>query len=384
MACATCGSALCRSCDIALHKPQKKRGHPREPMGAYALAVSGYVLETGNKRARGGAGAASLEAAKSALAPDATRFFTAAGWFTLVLARGHALGALEVRMEAHPTLSGAGAGAAAPTCRFCEGPVPPSQPSVAGLPAGLVCASPECADYAAGACEKTLPCGHACGGARGEAPCLPCFFGCDGVEMPAPSEMCLGCGEATLAQEGCFRPACGHVVHAACAKRRVADAWDSPWVDFSFLNCTNVMCKKPLVAEDAAGGSVLCGALPPLLKLQEELHRKVSLRVRAEGREKDPEILDPASQFHGNPIAWGVHRFAYYKCFNCAKLYYGGLRRCGVGAGVRPKPEELICPSCVPGAGEATCGKHGDEFIAWCVCFIPDPHSPPRPVQTFV
>ena len=46
-------------------------------------------------RLRGDANDGESAAAKSALAPDATRFLTAAGWFTLVLARGHALGALS-------------------------------------------------------------------------------------------------------------------------------------------------------------------------------------------------------------------------------------------------------------------------------------------------
>ena len=27
-------------------------------------------------------------------------------------------------------------------------------------------------------CEKTLPCGHQCGGVKGEEECLPCLHGC--------------------------------------------------------------------------------------------------------------------------------------------------------------------------------------------------------------
>ena len=148
---------------------------------------------------------------------------------------------------------------------------------------------------------------------RGEDPCLPCFFGCDGVAMPSPSELCLACGEATLAQEGCLRLAsCGHVEHASCAKRAVTTGWAgrSTWVDFSGLCCANQTCRKPFVAADAAGSSALREVLPPMLALQEELHRKVALRVRAEGREADPEILDPASRFYKDPVGWGVHRFA--------------------------------------------------------------------------
>ena len=101
--------------------------------------------------------------------------------------------------------------------------------------------------------------------------------------------------------------------------------------------------------------------------MQEELKRKVALRVRAEGREGDAEIKDAASKFFGDPVGWGLHRYAYYKCFKCAKLYYGGLKRCGAGGGREPDPSELLCASCVPGAGEVVCAKHGDEFIAWCV-----------------
>ena len=51
-----------------------------------------------------------------------------------------------------------------------------------------------------------------------------------------------------------------------------------------------------------------------------------------------------------------------YKCFKCEKLYFGGLKRCGGGGGREPEPNELICASCVPGAGEVVCAKHGDEL----------------------
>ena len=45
---------------------------------------------------------------------------------------------------------------------------------VAAMVAG-VCGDKACVDKARGACTKTHPCGHHCGGVRGERDCLPCL-----------------------------------------------------------------------------------------------------------------------------------------------------------------------------------------------------------------
>ena len=145
----------------------------------------------------------------------------------------------------------------------------------------------------------------------GEAECLPCFHGCDGTAMPAPGDMCLLCGIASLGQEPCVRlSSCGHVAHAGCLLRVLKTGWSgrSVWVDFGFLGCG--ACRARMVAADGGQGSTLREALLPLLALEEELKRKVALRVRAEGREGDPEIKDPASQFFNDPVGWGIKRFA--------------------------------------------------------------------------
>ena len=48
-------------------------------------------------------------------------------------------------------------------------------------------------------CDKTLPCGHACCGVKGEEKCLPCLHGCAVEDTNGPKlkqdadDMCMIC-----------------------------------------------------------------------------------------------------------------------------------------------------------------------------------------------
>jgi hypothetical protein len=112
-----------------------------------------------------------------------------------------------------------------------------------------VCGAAECRSKLRRACTKRLPCGHACGGLRGEAPCLPCVRG-DCLlthQLPprggaacaaAGAGACLICLEQ-LDSAPCLRLRCGaaHVVHAGCARARLEAGAPSAELSFGFLFC---------------------------------------------------------------------------------------------------------------------------------------------------
>ena len=58
-----------------------------------------------------------------------------------------------------------------------------------------LCGDKDCVEYSALACQKTLPCGHFCGGIADETTCLPCLHGCEaGVRLKQDADdMCMIC-----------------------------------------------------------------------------------------------------------------------------------------------------------------------------------------------
>ena len=58
-----------------------------------------------------------------------------------------------------------------------------------------LCGDKDCVEYSALACQKTLPCGHYCGGIADETTCLPCLHGCEaGVRLKQDADdMCMIC-----------------------------------------------------------------------------------------------------------------------------------------------------------------------------------------------
>lgn len=62
----------------------------------------------------------------------------------------------------------------AATCRFCLEEL--KQPSSCKNPAFKACCEKkECIEIRDKCCDKKLPCGHWCGGWKGERTCLPCL-----------------------------------------------------------------------------------------------------------------------------------------------------------------------------------------------------------------
>jgi E3 ubiquitin-protein ligase MYCBP2 len=106
-------------------------------------------------------------------------------------------------------------------------------------------------------------------------------------------------------------------------------------------------------------------ALRPSLELLEAVPKKALKRLRYENAEKMPELSDPASRFFNDPAGFALSRYAYYQCHKCRKPYFGGMAHCAVAGGGAFRAEDLVCGACLPHASEASCAKHGADFIQW-------------------
>ena len=81
-------------------------------------------------------------------------------------------------------------------CRFCE-----STSNTRRLAIGNICGDPDCQERATIVCDKTLSCGHACCGVKGEKKCLPCLHGCavgDSRLKQDADDMCMICYTESL------------------------------------------------------------------------------------------------------------------------------------------------------------------------------------------
>jgi hypothetical protein len=94
------------------------------------------------------------------------------------------------------------------------------------------CGTDECLDKRHKACiGPCRPCGHQCGGMRGEhvfpgAECLPCLE-CD---LGISDELCGICFAEPLGKAPCIRLGCGHVFHEECLKTLISKLWTPPKV----------------------------------------------------------------------------------------------------------------------------------------------------------
>lgn len=89
------------------------------------------------------------------------------------------------------------------SCRFCG-----TTANTSLLAIGNVCTDPECLERSDVVCDKTLPCGHACCGVKGEEKCLPCLYGCAGDDSKLKQDaedMCMMCYTEGLAYAACIQ-----------------------------------------------------------------------------------------------------------------------------------------------------------------------------------
>ena len=150
------------------------------------------------------------------------------------------------------------------SCRFCG-----TTANTSLLAIGSVCTDPECLERSDVICDKTLPCGHACCGVKGEEKCLPCLNGCAGDDSKLKQDaedMCMMCYTEGLAYAACIQVTiklifsviackfvrflsvllnfhfavqleCGHLFHYHCCRNALTTRWSGPRILFRFMFC---------------------------------------------------------------------------------------------------------------------------------------------------
>ncbi|ELU16916.1 hypothetical protein CAPTEDRAFT_222007 [Capitella teleta] len=323
--CAECGN-LCADCDRFLHLHRKTRAHQRQVFKEEEEAIKVDLHEACGR----------------------TKLF----WL-MALADSRTLKAMvEFRDSAKGKL---GSSSVSGVCRFCGSTCNSRLMSV-----GYVCSQKDCQDYAAAACNRTLQCGHACGGIRDEEACLPCLHGCQqGALKQDADDMCMICFTEALSAAPAIQLKCGHVFHEQCCQHVLQQRWVGPRISFGFSLCP--ICKHDIEH------NVLRPLLESIRVLQEDVKRKALMRLEYEGLHQAEAITAAGARFHGDPSGYALERYAYYVCYKCKKAYFGGEVRCEEQAGMADEYDstELVCGACSDVSRAQMCPKHGTDFLEY-------------------
>ncbi|KAL4230611.1 E3 ubiquitin-protein ligase mycbp2 [Mactra antiquata] len=328
--CLDCGN-LCADCDRFLHLHRSKRAHQRQVFKEEEEAIKVDLHE--------GCGRTKL-------------------YWLMALADSKTLKAMVEFREGKGKAATATGKAGPGTCRFCG-----LTSNTGVLSIGNVCSDPECQAYAEKACNKTLSCGHLCGGIKNEEPCLPCLHRCraDDQELlkQDADDMCMICFTEALSAAPAVLLSCGHVFHHHCTRTVLEKRWVGPRITFGFSHCPICKCN--------IDHPVLRDLLQPIQHLFEDVRRKALMRLEYEGLHKAEAITTPGARFYKDPAGFAMDRYAYYVCYKCNKAYYGGEARCDEQAvvGDHFDPAELVCGACSDVTMAQMCPKHGTDFLEY-------------------
>ena len=271
-----------------------------------------------------------------------------------------------------------------------------------------VCRAPGCRLKLESACTRTLPCGHPCGGIRGETECLPCLrcvpeppptdestnsvlAGLAGAatatrpkpkstpgRLPRHDEDCCVCGCEPLGAEPALLLGCGHVVHRRCAIERIRAGWPTQNITFTHLQCP--LCGESGRPEGERGSAqaavmlhpALAETLAPALSLREKIMRRARRRLVLDAM-GPPYQLKPGGAYEGRPGEFALTRYNYYLCELCEEPYFGGDRAChrggverGEGEGQAGGEHKFMCGNCsVTVSGKACKKGHGDDEMEY-------------------
>jgi E3 ubiquitin-protein ligase MYCBP2 len=159
-----------------------------------------------------------------------------------------------------------------------------------------------------------------------------------------------------------MRLKCGHAIHERCALAQYRVAQDHSRIIFprcGFPGCPEIP-EHPRLAGVAAPWILLRAGI-------EAIARRV---VSAEHLENDAHVMNPASEYFGNPMKFAREKLAFCMCARCRAPYYAGHVECGEEEGER-RPDEYACRACSRVfEKEGTCPKHGESAMIfkcfWC------------------
>ncbi|XP_052769359.1 uncharacterized protein LOC128209377 isoform X1 [Mya arenaria] len=191
-------------------------------------------------------------------------------------------------------------------------------------------------------CDKTLHCGHKCGGYRYEKDCPPCLkVGCKATGKQNENDTCVICYTDELSRAPVIMIKCGHIFHLHCVERVLQNRWVGARINFKFMNCPlcNVKIDHPKL-------KVL---LETLCSLEDKVNKVAMARLEKDGLTKSKEITSPGGQYFNNPAGFATDKFIFYSCYACKKPYYAGEDSNGCASAMEDTLEEanLICSTCL-------------------------------------
>lgn len=243
-------------------------------------------------------------------------------------------------------------------CRFCMLPLSPSN-TVENPPSAAlmnVCTDEYCVEKMKNSCLKLHPCGHPCGGIRGEESCLPCLRCNEGGLSQDADDYCNICWTEPLGCAPCIRLKCGHIFHHSSIMSMLGMKWGDYRIHFNFMDCP--LCKAEMDHPS------LDSILSPMRALKLAVREKALMRLEHENLKEAPEITTEGSDFYQDPAAFAMHRYNYFLCSRCKNPYFGGERQCGDAPPMHFDPSELICGGCIAGSG-FDCPKHGRDYLEY-------------------
>ena len=255
-------------------------------------------------------------------------------------------------------------------CRFCDTEIKNKNKG----PDIDVCNNIECTQKYEISCKKHLICGHKCFGVKTEKQCPPCLDkNCEnygGLFDQDKDLFCNICFIEGLGSSPIVVLSCGHYVHYLCIKKRLENKWIGPKITFNHCLCP--VCNKwfdcPTVPE-------IKKMINYNKKLYENIKEMAIKRLKYEGLDKDPRLLDKNSPWYNKKEEFAMKRLSYYMCYICKKPYFAGRRECGNNPAVNDDdpnknydPKDCVCgkDANLSGiAGVTNCPKHGREFIEY-------------------
>ena len=254
-------------------------------------------------------------------------------------------------------------------CKYCNSEIKSNNQG----PSNNVCKAEECVVAFNTACPKKLLCGHQCYGTKFDKTCPPCLNkSCESyvnLYDQQEDDYCNICFAEGLGSAPIILFKCNHYVHYKCADLCLKKKYIGPKITFNHMKCPT--CKNQMDCPNTA---------PIQLQINEnkqlyDLIVKMSLeRLKFEGLEKDPLLIEKSSAYYNKPIDFALKKLSYYMCYECKKPYFAGLRDCRGGPDDDNNPnreynqKDLVCGAHANIAGVAgitDCPKHGKDFIEY-------------------
>jgi len=218
---------------------------------------------------------------------------------------------------------------------------------------GDICGEEECQEKLEFACPTILPCGCPCGGVKGERSHLKCLKHTPELD---PEEFCPICYVESLKDAPCIQSQgkCKHIFHIKCVIGRINAGYNGARINFKFITC-------PLCSNEISHPQ-LSKSLEKWQRLRKKIETKALDRLKYEKRLADPKIQ---STYGGDPVAFAMHEYLFYKCHKCKQPYFAGNYACQAADDGKFDPAELICAGCQPSQDVSSCDKHGKEWITF-------------------